>query len=97
MSVSIYWLAYRLEDNKRYGFLLDAIDRVSGSWWMEPPGFYLFESGADIDHIAGRVKKVIDPAKDVVVLGALASTTARVIGNVTEQSLFYLMPFAQRV
>lgn len=91
--MSVYWLTFRLEDDERYGFLLDAVDRVSESWWIEPSSFFLFDSGCDIDSIASRVSRAIDTAKDVVLIGIVDSKTARVIGNVTDPMLFHLMPF----
>jgi hypothetical protein len=92
-AMSVYWLAFRLGNDKSYGLLLDAIDRVSSTWWMEPSSFFLFESGADIDDIASRVSRVIDTAKDVVLIGMIEAKNARVVGNVADPILFHLMPF----
>jgi hypothetical protein len=91
--MSVYWLTFRLEDDKRYGLLLDVVDRVSESWWTEPSSFFLFDSGGDIDSIARRVSSVVDTAKDTVLIGMIDSRTARVIGTVTDKTLFHLMPF----
>lgn len=98
--MAVYWLTFRLETdatyNDRYDKLIEAVDILSTRWWVEPSSFLLFESGNKIDEIARAVKTAITPSKDLVLIGMPEIKSARVIGKVTDQTLFDLMPFTKK-
>jgi hypothetical protein len=98
--MAIYWLTFRLQEDAdyddRYQALVDAIQRITTRWWVEPSSFMLFESSRDIDGVAASVKAAIAESKDLVLIGMPDYKTARLIGKSDDDDIFKLMPFTKR-
>lgn len=99
--MATHWLTFRLEDNAtysdRYDALIETIRERSSKWWLETSAFLLFDTGYTIDQIATDVKGVIDPNRDIILIGMPEFKSARLIGNSQDRDLFDLVPFVKKV
>lgn len=95
-----FWISFRLKENntytERYNDLMETVRTSASSWWVEPSSFLVFSSAETIDTIASQVKKVIDNAADLVVIGMTDYKSARLIGNNDDPDIFDLIPFMKR-
>jgi hypothetical protein len=103
--MSTYWLTFRIATETaggksyeaRWDALYEAVRKLSNSWWVEPTSFVLFESAHGIDTVAAHCQRAVAPAVDLVLVRELDTKSARVIGKVSDQNLFKLMPYLQKV
>lgn len=95
-----FWITFRLRDDasytQRYDNLIETIRSSADRWWVEPSSFLVFSSSETIDTIAARVKKVIDIAEDLVVIGMPEYKSGRLIGRSEDPDIFSLVPFMRR-
>ncbi|WP_042776614.1 hypothetical protein [Sinorhizobium fredii] len=95
-----FWITFRLKDNatytQRYDDLVETVRTSASKWWVEPSSFLVFASSETIDTIAARVKKVINTADDLVVIGMSDYKSARLVGNNEDADIFDLIPFMKR-
>lgn len=98
--MKVYWLTFRIADDanyaKRYAAVVDAVHDMARTWWVESTSFFVFLSALDIDSVATTVKRAMNPAKDLALLGMPEFMDARAIGAIQDQDLFKLLPFTKK-
>jgi len=98
--MATYWLSFRLENNRtysdRYESLTESVRTAARKWWTEPSSFLVFECEFDIDTLADRFKRSINPTTDILLLGMPDFKSARIIGAYRDPDIFELMPFAKK-
>lgn len=101
-AVTDYWLTFRIDSEtingatsgQRRKALYDEIARISGTWWIEPTSFVLFDSEMEIGPIASMLKAKIAPSHDLVLIRELNARRARLIGHADEpETLKAFMPY----
>jgi DNA-binding LacI/PurR family transcriptional regulator len=103
--MTVYWLTFRLHEDdisgrsydKRYKALVDAVDKHSTQWWVEPTSFFVFESATMIGSIAAACKAAIAPTHDLVLIRAMDSKSAVIVGKPEDPEIFKLMPYLKKV
>jgi len=65
-------------------------------WWTESTAFIVFESDSSIDAVASAVKKAINEAVDIALIGMPDYKSARAIGAIQDGDIFKLMPFTKK-
>lgn len=96
MAERVYWLSYRIEADPGRAALDASIARLAATVWRQMPGFLVFRSAYPLGTVAGRVRKVIDPARDLVVIGMVDYRGGWVIGTAGDDSIFDLLPAMRR-
>lgn len=90
-----FWITSRIESNasydERYLALQEAIRQHSTRWWTESTSFYLFESASSIEDIARAVKPALGK-RDIALLGMIGFKGNWVVGPVSDNDLFTLIP-----
>jgi hypothetical protein len=103
--MAIYWLTFRLHEEKisgssyeqRYQALYKAIEHIASSWWIEATSFIAFESDSSISTIAAACKSAIAPTHDVVLLRAMDTKSALLVGKAEDPDIFKLMSYLKKV
>lgn len=100
--VSTYYLAFRIsnvdEYEKRYQSLIACIENATaGKWWLEPASFIVFSSELNIEALVQDISTVLDLDRDIAVLGKTEFRTMRIIGASSDEDIFDLVPFAEKV
>lgn len=98
--MAVYWITFRIADDdtyeERYVALVEAIKGASSKFWEETTSFILFESSQNMAGIAAITKAAIDASQDLALIGMPDFKSATVIGPVSDQDLFNLMPFTKK-
>jgi hypothetical protein len=75
-----YWCVFRLAADRayrsRYEALLNALFALrgkDGASWTEASYYCAFQSPATLDEVAARLGQVIDPQRDLVVVGVVGA------------------------
>lgn len=103
--MTTYWLSFRIHNetrnNRTYEVRREAIESVAENKpgvlapanrvWDGTTSFLVFQHSASLDRLAGIVKTLIDPAVDVVLIHCMSRSAARIVGLVTDESIFALM------
>jgi hypothetical protein len=103
--MAVYWLTFRLHEERvsgssyeqRYQALYKAIETAATKWWTEPTSFVAFESSQNIGSIAKACKQAIAPSHDVVLLRAMDTQSAILIGEADDPDIFKLIPYLKKV
>lgn len=83
--------------DERRSATLNALNEVSDGWWAETTSFVMFGSAKSTDQIVAIIKKQIDPACDIVLLGKMETKTLRHIGlDAFPDVLPSLVPFVKK-
>lgn len=97
-----YWLSFRLDAvavggrtyDERWDALYAAIHDLAGvDYWQETSSFIVFETDKTIDQIMTATKRAVAPSNDLVLVRALDSKNARIVGPNTDVDIFRLMPY----
>lgn len=98
--MATYWLSFRIADDAtyedRYNALVASVNTASTKWWVETTAFLVFSSEMSIDDLSARIKRTINPAKDIVLIGMPDFKSARIIGAYQDPDIFELMPFTKK-
>jgi hypothetical protein len=99
--MATYWLTFRIAEDpdyaKRYERFVNAIEKITLKWWVEPTSFLLFESEHNIAQVAEAAKAAFNPRTDMALIGMPDFKSARLIGASTDHDIFDLMPFTKKV
>lgn len=101
-----FWLTFRIatetvnniSSDSRRDALYDAIDNISPGWWVDSTSFIMFHTAKSIGDVATLAKAAIAPAYDLVLIRAVDTQDARVVGKVNHfASLQGYMPYVSKV
>jgi hypothetical protein len=104
-EMNTYWLSFRIQNKDvngksygdRYNNFVETLRGLRAGYWEETTAFMIFQSDYKIDEIAAAAKKAFAPSADLFVIRALDSKTARACGNIADNDLFALMPYATNI
>lgn len=100
-----YWMSFRIADerssdgrtyNERYTTLVASYNSASTMVWDETTSFALLRSQWDIDQLSARLKKAIDPSRDMVLIRTLGQQTARLAGVYHDGDLNKFLPYLKK-
>lgn len=95
--MAVYWISFRVghEDDyqARYTSLVDGLKSISLKYWEETTSFLVIETDQDIDSIASIANDAVDRTTDLVLVRAMDSKNARLIGIEGDDDIFKLMPY----
>ncbi|WP_031371875.1 hypothetical protein [Lysobacter antibioticus] len=103
--MATFWLSFRIAYETvggktyetRYNDFTNTLAGLRTKYWEETSSFMIFESAFSIDQIATKAKAAFAPSTDIFVIRDLNRQTARACGNIKDQDLFVLAPYAKKV
>src|SRR5690349_12887268 len=100
--MAIYTVSFEIKYDSSYDDrykTFNACVQACDKWWAETTSFYIVQTGEDIDAFCDRIYfgSTFDSSKDIyVVLDALVKS-GRARGNITDDTLFALLPFVKKL
>lgn len=95
--MATYWISFRIAHSgdyqTRYRELVDGLMEISTQYWEDTTSFLIIESSEDIDGVASTASIAVSDSKDLVLIRAMESKSARLIGIEDDDDVFKLMPY----
>ena len=98
--MATFMISFRIKqigDHESRREMLDsAIQLAAEMHWEQTTSFYIIRSDDTTLGLATLLKSYIDEKHDIVLVRSLENKIAYVVGNVTDNDLFVLMPYCKR-